>query len=118
MSIISNSTVDTVSLSKTQLRRMYSMRQIQWDNKTPIVIYVLSSNNPLHQKFCKENLRLFPYQLNRIWNKLTFSGYGIAPIEVASESELIEAVKSTKGAVGYVANLLEVKDVNIIKIDD
>ena len=94
------------------------MRQVNWHNGTPIVVYVLASKNPLHQKFCKEQLHLFPYQLDRIWNKLTFSGYGVAPIEVTSESELIQAVKSTKGAIGYVENLSEVKDVNIIKIDD
>ena len=118
INIIANMATDTVSLSTAQLRRIYSMRQVHWKNGSPIVVYVLASNNPIHQKFCKEQLQLFPYQLDRIWHKLTFSGYGVAPIEVASENELVEAVKSTKGAIGYVENLLEVKDVNIIKIDD
>ena len=63
-------------------------------------------------------MQLFPYQLDRIWHKLTFSGYGVAPIEVSSEVELVEAIKSTKGAIGYVESVLEVKDVNIIKIDE
>jgi len=94
------------------------MRQIHWQNGTPIVVYVLASKDPIHQKFCKEQLRLFPYQLDRIWHKLTFSGYGVAPIEVGNESELIEAIKSTKGAIGYVESLSEVEDVNVIKIDD
>lgn len=94
------------------------MRQVHWQNGTPIIVYVLASKNPLHQQFCKEQLRLFPYQLDRIWNKLTFSGYGVAPIEVASQEKLIEAVKSTKGAIGYVENLSEITDVNIIKIDE
>ncbi|MFT5634639.1 MAG: hypothetical protein ACI89T_000065 [Cognaticolwellia sp.] len=118
INIISNITADTSSLSVTQLRRIYSMRQVHWQNGIPIVVYVLVSKNPLHQKFCREQLRLFPYQLDRIWHKLTFSGYGVAPIEVANESELIQAIKSTKGAIGYVENLSEVKDVNIIKIGD
>lgn len=116
--IISNSTADTASLSVTQLRRIYSMRQVRWPNGTPIVVYVLASNHSLHQQFCQEQLRLFPYQLDRIWNKLTFSGYGVAPIKMATEDELIEAVRSTKGAIGYVENLSEVNDVNIIKIDE
>ncbi len=118
INIISNITADTASLSVTQLRRIYSMRQLHWQNGTPIVVYVLASNNPLHQQFCKQQLRLFPYQLDRIWNKLTFSGYGVAPIEVATQQELIKAIKLTKGAIGYVDNLSEVKDVNVIKIDD
>ncbi len=118
INIISNITADTPSLSVTQLRRIYSMRQLHWQNGIPIVVYVLASNNPLHQQFCKQQLRLFPYQLDRIWNKLTFSGYGVAPIEVATQQELIKAIKLTKGAIGYVDNLSEVKDVNVIKIND
>ena len=116
--IISNITADTTSLSVAQLRRIYSMRQVHWQNGIPIVVYVLASKNPLHQQFCREQLRLFPYQLDRIWHKLTFSGYGVAPIEVETQQALIEAIRSTKGAIGYVENLSEVKDVNIIKIDD
>jgi ABC-type phosphate transport system substrate-binding protein len=118
INVISNVTTDTQSLSVTQLRSIYSIRQTHWQNGTPIVVYVLASKDPLHQRFCKEQLRLFPYQLDRIWHKLTFSGYGVAPIEVADQKTLIEAVKSTKGAIGYVEHLLEVQDVNIIKIDD
>tara|TARA_R110000737_G_scaffold336647_1_gene356275 strand:+ start:113 stop:565 length:453 start_codon:yes stop_codon:yes gene_type:complete len=116
INVISNLTSETTSLSVTQLRRIYSMRQIHWQNGTPIVVYVLASKNPLHQKFCQEQLRLFPYQLDRIWHKLTFSGYGVAPIKVSTQQELIQAIKSTKGAIGYAENLSEVTDVNVIKI--
>lgn len=91
---------------------------MHWQNGSPIVVFVLPTSNVLHQKFCKEELQLFPYQLDRIWHRLTFSGYGVAPIEVANERELILAVQSTQGAIGYIENLSEVKDVNVIKIDD
>ncbi|SEL18589.1 hypothetical protein SAMN05216262_10729 [Colwellia chukchiensis] len=116
--LISNVTADTRSLSVSQLRRIYTMRQLYWQNGTPIVIYVLPSQAPLHQQFCKDKLALFPYQLDRIWQKLTFSGYGVAPIQVANQQALLQAVKTTKGAIGYVETLSEVKDVNVIQIDD
>ena len=74
--VITNISADTASITTTQLRRIYSMRQVKWANGVPITIFVLSSTNTTHQKFCKETLRLFPYQLDRIWNKLTFSGMG------------------------------------------
>ncbi|WP_157470895.1 hypothetical protein [Colwellia sp. PAMC 20917] len=115
--VITNITTDTVSITTTQLRRIYSMRQTKWANGLPITIFVLSSTNPTHQKFCKDTLRLFPYQLDRIWDKLTFSGMGISPTVVLSEEELIEAVKSTTGAIGYIENISEVSDVNLLKID-
>jgi ABC-type phosphate transport system substrate-binding protein len=116
--VITNITADTASITTAQLRRIYSIRQIKWANGVPITIFVLSSSNVTHQQFCKETLRLFPYQLDRIWHKLTFSGMGIAPILVDSKEELIEAVKLTTGAIGYIENINEVSDVNILKIND
>jgi ABC-type phosphate transport system substrate-binding protein len=115
--VITNITADTVSITTTQLRRIYSMRQTKWANGLPITIFVLSSTNPIHQKFCKDTLRLFPYQLDRIWDKLTFSGMGIAPTVVLNEEALIEAVRSTTGAIGYIENINEVSDVNLLKFD-
>lgn len=116
--VITNIAADTASVTTTQLRRIYSLRQVKWANGVPITIFVLSSKHATHQKFCKETLRLFPYQLDRIWNKLTFSGMGIAPTVVKSEKELIKAVKSTTGAIGYVVNIDEVSDVNLLKVDE
>ena len=116
--VITNITADTASITTAQLRRIYSMRQVKWANGVPITIFVLSSANATHQQFCKETLRLFPYQLDRIWQKLTFSGMGIAPTLVSTKEELIKAVKSTTGAIGYIENINEVSDVNILKIDD
>lgn len=116
--VITNIAADTASVTTTQLRRIYSLRQVKWANGVPITIFVLSSKHATHQKFCKETLRLFPYQLDRIWYKLTFSGMGIAPTVVKSEKELIKAVKSTTGAIGYVVNIDEVSDVNLLKVDE
>jgi ABC-type phosphate transport system substrate-binding protein len=116
--VITNITADTASITTSQLRRIYSMRQVRWSNGVPITIFVLSSTNVIHQRFCKETLRLFPYQLDRIWNKLTFSGMGVSPTIMESEDELIKAVKSTTGAIGYIENMDGVSDVNVLKIDE
>lgn len=45
---------------------------------------------------------MFPYQLNRIWHKLTYSGLGIAPTVVQSEQELVNAIINTPGSIGYI----------------
>jgi len=101
--IITNVSVGMHELTTSQLRRIYSMRQLLWAENKPIVVFVLPSKNKLHQAFSKEILRMFPYQLDRIWNKLTYSGVGNGPIEVATPQALINAVMRTPGAIGYMA---------------
>ena len=96
------------------------MRQLRWADNSAIVVYVLPSKHNIHKKFSKDVLHIFPYQLDRIWNKLTFSGLGVAPTVIKTQIELLLAVSITPGSIGYVENYnnnfdKEV-DVNVIEI--
>ncbi|WP_211342288.1 hypothetical protein [Litorilituus sediminis] len=99
--VIAHASVKEQTLTASQLRRIYTMRQLRWSDNSTITVFVLPSQHQLHQRFSKETLQIFPYQLNRIWHKLTYSGLGVAPIIVQTPQALIEAVNSTPGAIGY-----------------
>lgn len=100
--VVTHLEVSDSELTQSQLRRIYTMRQSRWSDDTNITVFVLPSQHPLHHRFSKERLQIFPYQLNRIWHKLTYSGLGVAPIVVESEIELIEAIINTPGSIGYI----------------
>jgi hypothetical protein len=114
--IIANANVTV--LTQSQLRRIFSMRQRYWSDKQKIVVFVLPSAHPLHQRFSKKDLGIFPYKLDRIWAKLTYSGLGTAPIVVQSRQALINAVMSTAGAIGYAEDITEMKEIYVITIKD
>lgn len=118
MEVIVNQSVNSEELTTAQLRRIYTMRQVSWSDGSPIVVYMLPSKHPTHQQFSKDVLRIFPYQLDRIWNKLIFSGLGVAPNVVATKELLIEKVSSVTGAIGYVDELEEEGDVQLIIIKE
>ena len=77
------------------------MRINEWPDGTPITVFVLDNNSKQHGEFCKNVLQIFPYQLQRTWNRLVFSGSGQAPNHVNSISEMKNRVRSTPGAIGY-----------------
>ncbi len=114
--MISHKSVEVESLSSSQLRRIYSMRQVRWANDKAIVVFVLPSQHSVHKIFSKDMLHIFPYQLDRIWKKLTFSGLGVSPRIVKSQAELIIAVRTTPGAIGYVEALDKEEHINVIKV--
>lgn len=111
-----NSSAISSELSVHELRQIFTMRQRVWKNGDKITVFVLSSKSLLHQKFCKKTLKIFPYQLDRIWQKLTYSGLGQMPVVVNSVEELKEAVRSTPGAIAYVDKFHEGDKVNVIQI--
>jgi ABC-type phosphate transport system substrate-binding protein len=108
--------VSETELTTSQLRRIYTMRQTQWSDGQRITVFVLPRHHVLHLKFSKERLEMFPYQLDRIWNKLIYSGLGVAPITITSPEALIEAVKKTPGAIGYVEKLKDERLLYVIEI--
>jgi ABC-type phosphate transport system substrate-binding protein len=100
--VVTHPKVSDLSLTTLQLRRIFTMRQLRWSDDTPISIFVLPSQHYIHQRFSKKHLKMFPYQLNRIWHKLTYSGLGVAPTVVQSEQELVNAIINTPGSIGYI----------------
>ena len=92
------------------------MRQTQWPDGQRITVFVLPRHNVLHSKFSKERLEMYPYQLDRIWNKLTYSGLGVAPITVISPAALIDAVSKTPGSIGYVGKFEDEKGLYVIEV--
>ncbi|WP_286264948.1 hypothetical protein [Thalassotalea atypica] len=118
MFAIVNTSVKKQEFTKLELRRIFSRKQPLWPNGQPIVVFVLPSKNELHQRFSKEVLKIFPYQLDRIWNKLTYSGIGTGPVVVDNPKQLVEAVSSTPGAIGYGegSSIAEKENVHVVSI--
>lgn len=100
--LIINPHTPTAELSRNSIRAIFAMRTPQWSDGTPVHVFVLADNHPLHTSFCKESLGMFPYQLRRIWDRQVFSGTGIAPTTVKSIAEMRERVANTAGAIGYI----------------
>lgn len=78
------------------------MQKRVWSDNTPIRVFTLPNSSPLHRAFVNDYLRMQPYQLDRLWHRLVFSGTGSTPEQVSSVEEMLEKVKTTPGAIGYI----------------
>lgn len=117
--IIANLPESESRLSPSQLRRIFTMRQRQWPDGTLIQVFVLPNNDPLHQHFAKSQLQLYPYQLERVWNKLVYTGMGERPVEVYSEAQMRARVAATPGAIGYISGAEQaVEDFVYVSIEE
>lgn len=114
--IIANRSVSVNTLSLASARAIFGMRQTKWLDDTRIQVFVLADAHPAHVALCKEQLNLFPYQLRQSWDRLVYSGMAQAPIEVASEEELIDRVATTSGAIGYVRKVKPNDSIKIIAV--
>jgi len=102
-SLIAHQSQDLQGLSALDVRRIFSGQKQQWPDGRKIKVFILPTTSTLHRDFCRQQLKVFPYQLERMWNQLVFSGQGEAPETVPDVSTMREKVRVTKGAIGYVS---------------
>jgi len=101
LEIVVNPDVGIAQLDLTAARSIFGMRLLKWPDGSPIRVFVLDDDSSIHQRFAKEKLQVFAYQLQQAWDRLVFSGTGQAPRKVASAEEMRERVATTPGAIGY-----------------
>jgi ABC-type phosphate transport system substrate-binding protein len=89
------------SLTRTELRDIFFARQTKWPNGDPIRVFVLPDRHPLHVRFSKEVLGVYPYQLRSTWDRILYSGTGIPPTVVNTPQEVRKRVDETPGGIGY-----------------
>jgi hypothetical protein len=101
--VIVSPSLATVPLDRSFLRAVFAMRVRQWPDGSPVRVFVLPDDDPLSDRFYRERLGMYSYVLRRAWDRMVFTGTGFAPTIVRSEAEMIERVRSTPGAIGYVS---------------
>ncbi|MEW9798049.1 hypothetical protein [Alteromonas sp. CYL-A6] len=114
--VIVNPTVSATTLSQTDIRQIFTGHRQFWDDGSKIEVFVLENSRDIHKAFCRERMKMFPYQLERLWNQVTYSGQGEPPVRLSTQQELINAVQHTPGAIGY-AEEGALSDANVIKVE-
>lgn len=115
--VVAHSSVPLDVISQSQLRNIFTLRQTQWPDGSPVKVIVLADNSPLHQRFCREQLRLFPYQLNSIWDKRSFSGTGRRPQQVENVAAMLALLRAEPGAIGYVEQFSAEQAIKEVRIE-
>jgi len=114
ISLIVNDSVSFSPASSKDIRNIFTLQQTHWENGNKIQIFVFPDDNAVHQQFSKSITQIFPYQYRRIWDRVTFSGTGLAPTTVNSMEEMLEKVSQTKNSIGYIENIDKHQSIKVI----
>ncbi|WP_221073942.1 hypothetical protein [Agarivorans aestuarii] len=106
-----------VELSAKQIRAIFSLRQKNWPDGQVIELVVMDDNNDLHKQFCLDALKLFPYQLSRIWERQIYTGTAIAPTIVNSEQQMLDTIKNNPNAIGYTSQEVSNEELHSTIVD-
>lgn len=90
------------NLTRDDLREIFFGRRTRWPDGSPLRVFVLPDHDPLHIRFSKEVLGVYPYQLRSVWDRMVYSGTGVPPTVVESLEKMKAIIKETPDAIGYI----------------
>ena len=99
---ITHHSVSGFSPTKAELRLIFARQKLFWPNGEPITVFILQPDSEKHRQFCIEHLDWLPFNLQRRWDRMVYSGTGDRPIIVDNEQVMKQKVASTPGAIGYI----------------
>ncbi len=99
--VICNDSVPASSLSRDNIQEMFLGRKTRWSDGQKITLTLLKDSDA-NDVFLEEYVEKTPQQFRDYWKKQAFTGRGRIPDTFASPQEVIEFVKNTPGAVGYI----------------
>lgn len=115
--VITNKDNPTIKLGLNDLRAIFSLRARQWPDGKSIRVFVLDDNHPVHKDFVLKTLKMLPHQLRRHWDRYIYTGIGQGPSVLKTESEMIEQVAKTPGAIGYLNGGVSDASVHLLTIE-
>ena len=99
--VIANASVSTTTVTTEDLKAVFlgSKSSLGDSHVSP----VLEKSGTAHEAFLRDCVGKSDAALNNYYRTLVFTGKGTMPKALASDSDVVDYVAKTKGAVGYVA---------------
>lgn len=115
--VVANDGVPVTSLSRSELARLFLKKDVEWSNGESVVPVDQSSISLVRAAFTEAVHDKKMSAITNYWQKQIFSGRGVPPPIRGTDLEVLEFVRSTPGAIGYVAAETSAPGVKTIAIE-
>lgn len=101
--VIVNPANKVSSLSRGEVQRLFLKNTTVWPSGEGVKPVDLPKSSPVRAAFSNEVLGRSIPSLDQFWTHSIYSGRATPPPEKKSEREVVEYVRETPGAIGYVS---------------
>jgi ABC-type phosphate transport system substrate-binding protein len=100
--VIANPDCPATTLRNDDLADLYLGKKSKWGNGAKAVV-LTNANLEETERFLAQHLERTPAAFSAAWKRLVFTGKGTPPAEARDDRDMIELVRKTPGAIGYVS---------------
>ncbi len=109
---------DITSVTKAELSKIFLKRLRTWADGTLVVPVDQVPDSSPRREFTRSVHERRVVNVEVYWKRMIFSGRAAPPPEMADDLSVIEFVRNTPGAVGYVSKLTRLEGVRALKVTD
>ena len=102
--VVVNAGVQATAITKSELARIFLKKAPKWKSGQVAVPVDLDERSEIRKRFTKEEHGKSVTAVKSYWVQQIFSGRDVPPAEKPTDDEVLEVVRSTPGAVGYVSS--------------
>ena len=114
--IVANPGVHVTSLTRSAASAIFLKKTPKWENGTLVVAVDQTEKSGVRAVFSSEVHGKSVAAVKSYWQQQIFSGRDVPPVEKSSDSDVLDVVRSTPGAVGYVSEGASLSGVTVIEI--
>ena len=115
--VVAHPSTPATSLGKSDVARLFLKKVTSWSDGTKVVPVDLDRTSSTRRAFSMDVHRKDPNAIAAYWQKQIFSGRGVPPVVKNSDAQVLEFVRSTPGAVGYVSASASTAGVKTIRLE-
>jgi ABC-type phosphate transport system substrate-binding protein len=104
--VIAHPSVSATSLSRAEVSAIFMRRTRSWRDGTEVRPVEQPSRAPVRETFSHAVHGKSVAYVTRYWHRVIFAGRGVPPVELASDTAVMEYVKTHRGAIGYIDGIM------------
>ncbi len=116
--VIVNPSNPTTSMRKADVSRLFLKQTGKWTNGTKVVPVDLPTKSSTRADFTRAVHGRTVEAIQAYWNQKMFSGAEVPPEQKPSERDVVEFVRTTPGAVGYVSASAAGPQVKVLRLEE
>lgn len=100
--VIGNKSIPVDTVDMTTAKKIWLGKLKKLPKVGKVVIYDQAKDSAIRERFYKKVTRKSRSQVKAYWAKIVFTGKALPPKSLDSDADVIEAVKKSNNALGYV----------------
>ena len=114
--VVVNPLNPAVAMARAELARLFMKKIPAWPNGTPVAVVDQQRTAPVRASFSRDIHKKDVDAVAAYWATLVYSGREVPPPVMRSDEEVLEFVRQTPGALGYVSADASLRGVKVVTL--